>query len=555
MCKGRIIYLLLPLLFIACQEEPVTDTPEQQTPPALQSRSLAVSFSIPSESQEHKYIYDGYTVLVYGENRQDELTDINLLNGPYEATISGDIYISIFHPDFESTAIAEYAYFGVSNQQISSGEEQVLIELELVQGFVLVESSDGTSDGINGISINDQAVELDNYYYTASPQVQVYVNTDLGILASKDPVEIGSGIRYEVDLASTSVDVSFPGFDDGVDGGFDDFIQPVILKKNVLHYSSYKLYNDGTVDLFTEDNPTVVFIPQEDLGEGNPIGSYDLEHLNLEWKVNTGNQDKDRTDYLNIYLVGHHNSNLEVKITDNFYIEVREVGKWQIIDSYGSLNKGNNPKAYDEFLEDYGNYFIDADWKDDSGAVGNFIWRADQGSGTIYVENYYLSIEVSENAVIDQGNLVGGIIVENDIKNGSVTVDTNNEACAVLVKEKDLLKNGLLENYNVATIINGIKVRWSQVSVESPTTSLTIYLRKGNGNSQLSTLTILADGSIYVDGEFYPTIEELLKDFGTYTVRTDYKEGQGNNKVTGNFVWRTGDKRGRFTVYSYHVIN
>jgi len=531
------------------------EEPEQQIPPAQQSRGLAVSFSIPSESQEHKYIYDGYTVLVYGVNRQDELTDINLLDGPYQATISGDVNITILHPDFEATSISEYAYFGVNNQLISSSDEQVLIELELVQGFVIVQSSDGTSNGINGISINNETAELDNYYYTASPEVDVFVNTDLGILASTDPIEIGSGVRYEVDLASSSVDVSFPDFDDGVDGGFGDFIQPVINKTNVLHYNSYKLYNDGTVDIHTDGKPTVVFIPEEELGDGHPIGAYDFDGLDLKWKVNTGNRNRDKTGYFNIYLKQPLKSNLEVKYMDNSYIEVREVGKWQIVDSYGSLNKGNNPKSVDEFLKDYGNYLVDPHWTDHSGAVGNFIWRADQGSGTIYVENYFYSIAVSENAVIDQGNLVGGIIVENDIKNGSVTVDTGNESSAVLVKEKDLIKNGLLKSYNVATIINGIKVRWSEVRIESPTTSLNIYLRKGNGNSQLSTITILADGSIYVDGEFYPTIEELLKDFGTYTVRTDYREGQGNNKVTGNFVWRTGDKRGRFTVYSYHVTN
>ncbi|MGB0838463.1 MAG: hypothetical protein ACPGRE_10210, partial [Flavobacteriaceae bacterium] len=365
----KLIPLFALLLIFGCND----DSPDEPiTPdPAPQSRSVRMSFSLPVESSsddssdpgtlEHTYIYDGYTIEVTGINIDTILYDKNLLTGPFEAQVSGDVTVSIYHPDFIPSDLVTGAYFGIQDYLIPSASEQdVSIDLELVQGFVLVETVDNSDDLVKSLTINGYDANLNTYYYTATDAVTVFIVTDRDILSGTDDLEIGKGVKYVIDPVSSTFSVTFPEFGEATEGDLNTVV-PVIREANVSFYESYKLYPDGTVDIYTGGKQTNIFIPSAELEAGIALAQYDLSGLNVSWKVNNGQTGYDYTAYTNIYLSNSMNQTIRVTVWANDYIMAENTETTET-KTYGEQQRDSNQGTYEAMLEDYGNMEVQKNW-------------------------------------------------------------------------------------------------------------------------------------------------------------------------------------------------
>jgi hypothetical protein len=551
---SRLIPLMALLFIVSCNDDTNTDVDDQE-PINPDARSVRVSFSVPDETEAdagHNYVYDGYTVLVYGVNGETEFTDVNLLTGPFEAQVDGDVAITIFHPDFEPTALSEMAYFGTTNQSLpASSQEEVTINLELVQGFVVVVAEDGSENLVTGLSINGVISELNTYYYTATDQVTVYIQTARGIMTGTDDIVIGGGVKYTVDAVNTTFTVSFPTFSEPIDGELSGPIQPVISMANVSNFTSFTLYNDGTVDLYTGGQETNVFIPAEDLEAGYALSLYDVSMLKASWRENTGDTGYAYSGYTNIYAYDWYGNDYRITVWANNYVRVENTSLGTE-DTYGNQEAENNVGTYAAMLEDFGSLIVKNNWFDSVNTIGNFIWRAGSGEGTIYVESYEVSVGDVADPVVSDANILGGTIVGVDTGSGAVGVQTDDSAASVFVLASDMTSGLTLADYDLAAVFNNLHVEWMDVTTSGITGYINIYLRDGQGNRV--RVDLMEDGSIYIDAvTLIPDLDTLLDQYGSWIVRKDYVENQGLSAVNGNFVWRTGDQRGVFRVDSYSL--
>jgi hypothetical protein len=580
------VLVLSPLL--SCSE---TTDPSQEEPsnPGADSRSVGISFSVPEVSETataHNYVYDGYTVLAYGAEDEVEIKDVDLRTGPFEAQIFGDISITIFHPDFEADSISTRAYFGLVNQVISSADAEVRLDLELVQGFVIAKSTTGNSNGINEILINNQQADLDRFYYTAAEEIQIYISTSQGVLAGSETLSPGEGVQYMIDPIQSNIQIYFPGYQDASDGNLD-FVQPIIQPDFVNNYDSFTVNPDGSIDIQTGSKSSNVFIPFSNLQAGLSVAQYDISGLQLYWLENFGETARDISGYLNVYLFDSKGNDLELTIMDNGFIELVDMKNGKVLGQYGDINtraaggngngngnngnngigngnngnngngngNGNNSNegSLDDFFDDFGHYEVQYAYVDANGPIGNFIWRADLGSGEFRVESYYVSINPAKGSVIDIDNILGGYITENDVRNGSVTVDTGTEEVAILVKSNDLIDGGRLKDYDVSKIYNGLKVRWKEVIVPASNSALYVYLSQDGSLNDIKEVMVDSDGNVFVDGLNYASVDDMMTDFEEFYVLRDYVLTKDGITRSGNFIWRTGDQRGRITVFSYSV--
>ena len=209
------LVLSLGLSMVACQKDSCNDDEQQPNP----TQKMMVSFSIPDEGSEFNYIYDGYTVIAEGAQSQDTLTNVDLTKGPFEVDVVGDVELTVFHPDFDADKVDTKAFFGTSNQILPAAEnEEVNIVLDLVQGYVLVNSEDGSENLVKEVEINGTPSELNTIYYTATPRVEVEVNTTRGLIEGENELVIGQGLVYTVHPMSTSFSIVFQSFGDPIEG-------------------------------------------------------------------------------------------------------------------------------------------------------------------------------------------------------------------------------------------------------------------------------------------------------------------------------------------------
>jgi len=555
----KLIPLFILIILIGCND----DSPDEPitTDPTPQSRSVRMSFSLPVESDddnssnsgtlEHNYIYDGYTIEVSGMNMDTILYDKNLLTGPFETEVSGDVTVSIYHPDFIASNLDTGAYFGVTDYVIPSASEQdVSIDLELVQGFVLVETVNNSDDLVKSLTINGYNSDLNTYYYTATDAVTVFIVTDRDILSGTDDLEIGKGVKYVVDPVSSTFSVTFPEFGEATEGDLNTVV-PVIREDNVSFYESYKLYPDGTVDIYTGGKETNIFIPSTQLEAGIALAQYDLSGLNASWKVNNGQTGYDYTAYTNIYLSNSMNQTIRVTVWANDYIKAENTETTET-KTYGEQQSDSNQGTYEAMLEDYGNMEVQKNWVDSAATIGNFIWRAAQGDGTIYVESYSLEVNEAASPVVTQDNILGATVDETNVISGAVSATTDDTDASVLVLASDLTNEATLADYDIASIFTEIDVEWTDVTTEAHSGYINVYLNK-DALTKVSLL-IEPDGTYYVGDTMFNNLEDLLEAYGDYFVRTDYREQKGTRIVGGNFIWRSGDQRGTFEVKSFEVF-
>ena len=134
----------------------------------------------------------------------------------------GNIAVTVVHPDFVETKVDTKAFFGVTTDEFYAAETNV-IDLELVQGFVMVTTAQFIKPLIGTVTINSDEVNLDTVYYTAASTVEVSVEARFGgitLTGSHDTV-IGEGKQYNVISNGGQLEFTFPEFGDPGNGDLD----------------------------------------------------------------------------------------------------------------------------------------------------------------------------------------------------------------------------------------------------------------------------------------------------------------------------------------------
>lgn len=169
----------------------------------------------------HTYITDGYTIRITGAIDPSDayLTDIDLNEG-VSVVVTGDIVMTVSHPNFSENSLQTEAFYGVQDYPVATGSNDVnVVSLELVQGFVMVTSDENAESFIKEVRIAGHQKELDVVYYTNLQQVEVRVATyDHGELRGSHTTVIGEGVQYNVSISGDGIAFEFPEFGTPGDG-------------------------------------------------------------------------------------------------------------------------------------------------------------------------------------------------------------------------------------------------------------------------------------------------------------------------------------------------
>jgi len=210
--------------FVACDDDSSEDIGEPQEP-----KMINIGFGISltpqngasaNEIELHTFIKDGYTVVISGGiSPNDEVhTNVNL-EETLMVEVVGDIVVTVSHPDFNDNTIDTVAYFGIKDFTVdTSGENVNIIDLELVQGYVLVTAENGLSNVVTSVLILGQPVVLDVVYYTNAPLVDVIVETTGNTLTAQHTNVLGEGVQYMISSSSEGIEFTFPEFGTPGDG-------------------------------------------------------------------------------------------------------------------------------------------------------------------------------------------------------------------------------------------------------------------------------------------------------------------------------------------------
>lgn len=168
----------------------------------------------------HTYITDGYTISITGgiAPGYENHTDVDLTLG-LSVMVVGDIQVTVTHPSFNGDILDIVAYYGADSVTVLTGNSDVnSIDLELVQGFVLVTAEGNLDEVVTGVEIIEESSELDVVYYTAVPNIDVLVHTTGSSLEGNHPNIIGEGVQYMVTSTEDGIVFEFPEFGTPGDG-------------------------------------------------------------------------------------------------------------------------------------------------------------------------------------------------------------------------------------------------------------------------------------------------------------------------------------------------
>jgi len=224
----KILVLATVVLVSSCS----SDDDSNVNDPGLVSHEVSIDMSLGMTSRssfEHNYVYDNYNISITGPNLVNgdvNLTNQNLQDYSISLQVTGDVQITVSHPDFVASDLMETAYYGIENLTLPTAtEEQVTAELILVQGFTVITAINGAENLVTGITINDTTVGLDIPYYTAASSVEVLVENTLGnTLEGSHEVVYGEGSVYTVNAVNGTINLELPEFEDPNDGDLNDQI-------------------------------------------------------------------------------------------------------------------------------------------------------------------------------------------------------------------------------------------------------------------------------------------------------------------------------------------
>lgn len=191
--------------------------------PNLEIKSNASTREV---SVTHNYVYTGYDVTIVGKvvGGDLNLTDVDLRE-TISVEIFGDIIVSVNHPNFVVDAVVDMAYLDLQDYQFrypsdgdggprakpgGSGDpydpvdDNYVLPLELVQGYVKIQAEGAILNFINKITIDGELSDVNTVYYTGKEDDNMIteVSFPFGIvLKGIYPNRIGNGVVYQVEFS------------------------------------------------------------------------------------------------------------------------------------------------------------------------------------------------------------------------------------------------------------------------------------------------------------------------------------------------------------------
>lgn len=229
----KVLVLAVVVLVSSCS----SDDDSNVNDPGLVSHEVTIDMSLGLTSRaayepDHNYVYDGYDISFTGTNLVNgdvNLTNQNLQDYSISLQVTGDIKITVSHPDFvgNETTIMTTAYYGIEDLNLPTADNtNVTADLILVQGFTVITAINGAESLVDSQFINDIPVTRDVTYYTAATDVVVRVETKTAqTIAGHHETVLGEGAVYVIDAPNGIITLELPEFADPIDGDFGDTIK------------------------------------------------------------------------------------------------------------------------------------------------------------------------------------------------------------------------------------------------------------------------------------------------------------------------------------------
>ncbi|WP_152287961.1 hypothetical protein [Flavicella marina] len=199
------VFSIFAIGLISCND---TNIEEEMPQEIVDPYEVSIGFSLalqPGRDMdiEHNYEKTGYKVTIKGGlvDGDMELTDVDL-NQPILLEVTGEIEVTVKHPDFKKKKLGTVAYYGLDKYDVatSPGAGVISVPLELIQGYVAVEANDFMELFIEKVKIGKDEVELNTIYYTDETKKDIKVEVDVfdNEIKGEHQNVIGEGVVYEV---------------------------------------------------------------------------------------------------------------------------------------------------------------------------------------------------------------------------------------------------------------------------------------------------------------------------------------------------------------------
>lgn len=454
----------------------------------------------------HNYITEGYKVGITGLLTGGDILieDVDLNNWNYSVEVTGDIRITIWHPDFDGTIVSTDAYYGAEDQKLlTSNNSSVTAKVTLQQGYTIVEAIDGAENLIEAISINGLEAELDTYYYTAM-DVDIIVNTSRGELTGNHETKLGKGYKYVIKPVGSNIELDELPLFGGTPG--DGNLNPgntVINLNNLVgdDFDARSVNENGHVSGSTKGKAVWYFA---EINEDKPLAEYGFD-FNIDFSEGYT---------VNIYLRNGTGFNAEKKT-----ISVHNVTEFE------------SAKA------DYGDWMVRSDYSEFAeGSLyqGNFILRLGfsdyTGTDLFTIKEYSIrTIEIAE-PIIAEKDVYTGIGMEKAsyeaLANGNVKITSNGSRFNIV--------NSVDGNLPLTSYSLDFKI----TEEDSNEHFINIYLKDENGDVFNAIYQINNGGYVYIyeTEEHFDSFEDLKNSkYGAYIV---YR--RMDDVKRGNFFYRSG---------------
>lgn len=211
-CKVMLISIIIVGAMISCNDDTNHDSQEMFHEP----RELDLIFELnnevdPDSNKTHTYVTEGYTVSITGgiEPQYKIHKNVNL-SKPISIVTTGEIKITVSHPDFVTEDLSELAYLGVNSipLEVEGTNDMVFIHLDMVQAFVLVSAEENLNELITSVEVLGKIIDLDSIYYTGSEMLEVKIVNIDNTMVNEYANILGSGVEYNLSGIDTNVQLN-----------------------------------------------------------------------------------------------------------------------------------------------------------------------------------------------------------------------------------------------------------------------------------------------------------------------------------------------------------
>jgi hypothetical protein len=196
--------IIISLSLVSCSTEQTEDVVIDQKDQKVVGLRFVINQSVDKDAtirlddESEIFITEGYSIHITGNIHQKHANHSNVdLKEDLSILITGDVEVSISHPDFMADSLSTKAYLGVV-ESVAYEEDVDMsnIEMSLVQGGVFIMAPETLDSVITDVKILGKSSKLGMMYYTAAEMVDVNINTIEGNFVSEHANMLGGEKHY-----------------------------------------------------------------------------------------------------------------------------------------------------------------------------------------------------------------------------------------------------------------------------------------------------------------------------------------------------------------------